>query len=117
MVKRILLVEDNADTAFALSRLLRRSGYEVRVESTAAAARKAADEESFDIVVLDLGLPDGSGLDLFRDLKLRFPLLIGIAISGYAMEEDIRKSYAAGFVEHISKPFIFPHLLEVLSRI
>ena len=67
------------------------------------AGEKLLRAEKFDLVVSDLGLPDGDGRDLMKELHDRDGLS-GIAISGYGMEEDIEKSRAAGFAEHLTKP-------------
>ena len=102
--RRILLVEDHADTARIMQRLLRGFHYDVEWGGTIAAALKLAESSApFDLVVSDLGLPDGSGLDLMRELRDRYGLT-GIALSGYGMEEDVRQSREAGFVEHLTKP-------------
>ncbi len=100
---RILLVEDHVDTARVMRRLLASRGYEVTLACGVQAAMQRAEEGRFDLVVSDLGLPDGSGHDLMRQLKRRYGLK-GIAISGYGMEEDIRKSLDSGFAEHLTKP-------------
>ena len=105
---RILLVEDNADTLRILSRLLERAGCKVTTAQSVSAAMAAAQEvrereEKFDLLISDLGLPDGDGRDIMRELHERDGLS-GIAISGYGMEEDIEKSRAAGFAEHLTKP-------------
>jgi two-component system CheB/CheR fusion protein len=104
---RILLVEDHADTAEAMADLLRDLGHRVTVaccvtEALAAAERHAQDG-GLDLVVSDLGLPDGTGLDLMAKLRGRYGVR-GIALSGYGMEEDVRKSLAAGFERHLTKP-------------
>jgi PAS domain S-box-containing protein len=104
---RILLVEDHADTAEAMADLLRDLGHRVTVaccvtEALAAAERHALDG-GLDLVVSDLGLPDGTGLDLMAKLRGRYGVR-GIALSGYGMEEDVRKSLAAGFERHLTKP-------------
>jgi PAS domain S-box-containing protein len=102
----ILLVEDHADTAEAMADLLRLLGHRVEVAGSVAAALATAEthtEAAFDLVVSDLGLPDGSGLELMRELTRRHGLK-GIAVSGYGMEEDIRKSREAGFERHLTKP-------------
>src|SRR5690606_10974124 len=65
---RLLLVEDHADTARVLARLLERIGHTVRTAGTIAAAREAVKSEPFDVVLCDLGLPDGSGLDLIGEV-------------------------------------------------
>jgi PAS domain S-box-containing protein len=100
----VLLVEDHADTAQAMSDLLSALGHRVTVVGTVAAALDIAGTgEPIDLVVSDLGLPDGNGHDLMRELAGRHGLR-GIALSGYGMEEDIRHSHEAGFEKHLTKP-------------
>lgn len=99
----ILLVEDHPDTAEAMADLLRLSGHEVTVAGSVAAGIAAAEAGAFDLLLSDLGLPDGSGQDLMRELGRRYDLK-GIAISGYGMEEDVRRSREAGFARHLTKP-------------
>src|SRR5205823_4440351 len=112
---RILLVEDNGDTLRVLARLLRTRGYRVATADCVAAALAEADREPFDVLVSDIGLPDGSGLDLMRTLGAERPVL-GIALSGYGMEDDLRKSRDAGFAAHLTKPVDFPVLEETIRR-
>ena len=112
---RILLVEDHADTARAMAMVLNRQGYVVRTADTIAGALRAADAEPFDLIISDLGLPDGSGLDLMRQLTARRPIK-GIAVSGYGMEEDMRQSRDAGFCDHIVKPINLRQLDDVVKR-
>jgi two-component system CheB/CheR fusion protein len=113
---RLLLVEDHADTAKMLMRLLRLDGTDVQWAATVAAAVELASAERFDVVVSDLGLPDGSGHDLIKRL-LRDRPVRGIAMSGYGMEDDIRQSREAGFVEHLVKPVSLPQLREAIRRV
>jgi hypothetical protein len=115
---RLLLVEDHPDTADAMADLLRALGHEVRVAGTVAAglaAAKAALEsgEGIDLVISDLGLPDGTGMDLMRELVARYGLR-GIALSGYGTEEDVRRSLEAGFTRHLTKPVNFQALEAVI---
>ena len=100
---RILLVDDHLDTARAMGRLLKRWGCDVKTADSVASALKVADASQFDILISDIGLPDGSGLDLIRELKNRYPVR-GIAVSGFGMEEDLSSSRRAGFSEHLVKP-------------
>ncbi len=65
---RILLVEDHGDTAWVMTRLLKADGHEVQAAADVATALKRAEEGEFDLLLSDLGLPDGSGLDLMRAL-------------------------------------------------
>ncbi|HYO13989.1 MAG TPA: MASE1 domain-containing protein [Thermoanaerobaculia bacterium] len=103
----ILLVEDHADTAEAMADLLGLLGHQVitagSVAAGLAAAERAWTNGGLDLVVSDLGLPDGSGVDLMRELSGRYGVP-GIALSGYGMEEDIRQSLEAGFSRHLTKP-------------
>jgi len=99
---RILLVEDHEDTNRSLTSLLRRRGYEVKSALTFQSAIKLSAEEEFDVLISDLGLPDGSGIDLIQKLASKPPL--GIALTGFGMEQDIRKSREAGFHHHLVKP-------------
>jgi CheY-like chemotaxis protein len=103
---RILLVEDHDDTARAMADLLELMGHEVTLAGSVTAALAAAEEargRGIDLVVSDLGLPDGSGQDLMREL-IRLYGWKGIALSGYGMEEDVRRSREAGFARHLTKP-------------
>lgn len=104
----ILVVEDHVDTALALTELLRERGYRVTVAGSVKAALAAVAAvqgrtEAISVVVSDLGLPDGSGQDLMRELVKRYSLR-GIALSGYGMEEDVQRSRDAGFDVHLTKP-------------
>ena len=115
---RLLLVEDHPDTAEAMADLLRALGHEVRVAGTVAqglatAAATLEAGESIDLVISDLGLPDGTGMDLMRELVARYGLR-GIALSGYGTEEDVRRSLEAGFTRHLTKPVNFQALEAVI---
>jgi signal transduction histidine kinase/CheY-like chemotaxis protein len=100
---RILLVEDHMDTARAVCRLLRGSGHEVTVASTVNDALGAAAAGQFEILISDLGLPDGSGLELMRQLQTS-PRLKGIALTGYGSDDDAASATRAGFAMHLTKP-------------
>jgi CheY-like chemotaxis protein len=100
---RVLLVEDHEDTNRALTRLLQLRGYHVQSARDVQSALALTESAEFDVLISDLGLPDGSGIDLMRALQTERPLL-GIALTGYGMEEDIRKSRDAGFKHHLVKP-------------
>lgn len=113
---RLMIVEDHADTAEVLSRLLKASGHIVSIATSAADALSLADEHSFDIVISDLGLPDMTGYELMRRIKARYGSK-GIAMSGYGMGEDIRKSEQAGFSAHLIKPVNFDQLEQSIRRV
>jgi signal transduction histidine kinase/DNA-binding response OmpR family regulator len=100
---RILLVEDHEDTNRSLTNLLRRRGYQVQAAHSVKTALDLAATAQFDVLVSDIGLPDGSGIELMRMLHSERPFF-AIALTGYGMEEDIRKSYDGGFDHHLVKP-------------
>jgi len=114
---RILVVEDHVDTSKVMARLLRRSGYHVRTAGTLRAAVESVVREPVDVVISDLGLPDGSGHDLMRHLRASHDGVKGIALSGYGTDEDVRKSHAAGFATHLTKPTDFDRLLETIREL
>lgn len=113
---RILLVEDHSDTATTLSRLLVASGHSVRTARTVEGALRLAKQESFDLLLSDIGLPDATGYDLMRQVSSTHRLP-GIAMSGYGMDDDIRKSREAGFSEHLVKPITYTQLEQALRNL
>jgi signal transduction histidine kinase len=113
---RLLVVEDHADTARMLGKLLGSAGYSVKTATDAAGALDLASRETFDLMVSDIGLPDATGYQLMREIKTRYGIS-GIAMSGYGMDEDVRKSREAGFSDHLVKPISFAQLDEAIHRV
>ena len=87
-------------------------GYRVKTAESVEAALRVAAVEKFDLLVSDIGLPDGSGEDLLRLLREKGHTLPGIALSGYGMEQDMARSHAAGFQVHLVKP-VLPQQLQL----
>jgi PAS domain S-box-containing protein len=114
--RKILLVDDHPDTLLTLAKLLRRWGYAVVTADSVHSALELAAREPFDVLISDLGLGDGSGLDIMRGLRHKDHIR-GIAFSGYGTEEDIRKSHEAGFEDHLVKPVSFEALRAAVQRI
>ena len=117
--RRVLMVDDHADTRAAMRRLLERCGYHVTTADSVEAALRKATDAPVDILISDIGLPDGSGLEIMRHLRDRdgHGPVRGIALSGFGMEEDIRKSREAGFDHHLTKPVTFDRLRSVLLQL
>jgi signal transduction histidine kinase len=113
---RILLVEDHKPTRQALSHLLVRRHFEVVSSPSLAEARIRAGEGKFDLLISDIGLPDGDGYHLMAELRERLGLQ-GIALSGYGMEQDIQRSKEAGFLIHLTKPIHAQTLDAALAKI
>jgi PAS domain S-box-containing protein len=119
---RVLLVEDNRDTADVLRRLLERLGHRVRLAATRADAESvirgghADDADGFDLLISDIGLPDGTGHDVVRALRER-RRTPAVALTGYGMEHDVARSREAGFDEHVTKPVDMAKLESVIRQV
>ena len=113
---RILVVEDHGDTRRVLVKLLESLGCTVTTASSVKEAIAAAETEKFDLLLSDIGLPDGSGLDVMRHFSSRFNIQ-GIALSGFGQDIDLRKSTEAGFSTHLTKPISLQVLEEVIHRL
>ncbi len=113
---RILMVEDHEHTALVMSRLLRRAGHEVIAANNVQSAIDTLRSTKFDLLVSDLGLPDGNGFQVMRELAKRSDAK-GIAVSGYGMEEDVAQSSAAGFSAHLTKPVSADQLTQTIRKV
>jgi CheY-like chemotaxis protein len=111
----ILVVDDSADTLMCLSKLLTMRGHKVQTATTMNLALQVASASELDVLVSDIDLPDGSGLELMAKLRSGSSLA-GIAISGYGSTEDIERSRAAGFAEHLTKPVDFRRLVNAIEQ-
>ena len=113
---RILLVEDHPPTLRVLEKLLRRDGHIVTVASTMDTAVNAGLVGDFDVLVSDLGLPDGTGFEVMEQLR-QSKHIKGIALSGYGMDVDLERSERAGFSRHLIKPIDFALLRQALAEV
>ncbi len=115
---RILVVDDNVDTARGMARLLKLLGNEVRVAHDGPEALELARQARPDFVLLDIGLPGLDGYQVATQLRLeecgRGATII--AVSGYGQDEDKRRSRAAGFDHHLVKPVDFDSLISLIGR-
>jgi PAS domain S-box-containing protein len=100
---KLLLVEDHADTARALVRLLESRGYEVSSVGSVASASQAIERNEFDLFLCDLGLPDGTGFDLIERLRQKRDTP-AVALTGFGMQQDVERAQHAGFDAHLTKP-------------
>jgi two-component system, chemotaxis family, CheB/CheR fusion protein len=113
---RILLVEDHEDTSRVMCHLLRKRHYDVRSAASIGKALEILEQVPVDLLISDIALPDGSGLDLMRQLRERWPIK-GIALSGHGTEIDVSRSKAAGFASHLTKPVDFHKLLAEIREL
>ncbi|HVF70804.1 MAG TPA: ATP-binding protein [Chthoniobacterales bacterium] len=115
---RLLLVEDHDSTREVLSRILQRSGHQVHGAGTGAEAVELLKSAGpFDAVISDLGLPDRNGFELLAEIRAIQPELPAIALSGYGMDEDVKRAKQAGFIAHLVKPVPFDQLRALLDHI
>jgi CheY-like chemotaxis protein len=113
---RLLVVEDHVDSAELLAELLEHHGHTVRVATTVSDAMAIANEQTFDVVVSDVGLPDASGYDLMEQLRDRYAMK-GIAMTGSGRASDIEAGRAAGFAMHLTKPVSLSRLQQALEEL
>jgi two-component system CheB/CheR fusion protein len=113
---RILMVEDHDHTALVMSRLLQRAGHEVLTANSVKSALAVLRSTKIDLLVSDLGLPDGNGFQVMRELA-KSSEAKGIAVSGYGMDEDLAQSSAAGFSAHLTKPISAEQLHRAIEEV
>jgi CheY-like chemotaxis protein len=112
----ILVVDDHSDTAECMGRLLRLSGYDVRTAGGYREAIAAGQEDHFDLLLCDIGLPDGDGCRLLEELRARYPLP-AIAVTGHVFLADRERTFDAGFAAHVCKPVNFNVLLKLIEQV
>lgn len=110
--KLILLIEDNEQIMDGNRRLLKRQGYETAAALTLAEARLLVESRRPDAIILDIMLPDGSGLDFMRELRdsenYGIPILL---LTGLTTKEDIVRGLTVGGDDYLTKPYDFSELL------
>jgi CheY-like chemotaxis protein len=113
--RRILVADDNVDSAESVSMLLKLSGHEVHLAHTGADALEAAERVRPDIGIFDIGMPDLSGYEVAERIRHEAwgENITLIAVTGWGQESDKRRALAAGFDHHLTKP-VDPEELELL---
>jgi PAS domain S-box-containing protein len=114
-VLNILLIEDHEDTAEVMSQLMRAGGHEVAVAGSVAGALALTASNAFDLVVSDIGLPDGSGIDFIRAFRAQ-STAPAVALTGFGTDDDVRRSVEAGFTAHLTKPVNFEQLERLIEE-
>lgn len=115
MPLRIFIVEDNVETLNAVKAFLERRGHEVVGVTLMEEALVRLLAESWDVLIADIGLPDGDGWELMRRLQ-KHPPRFSVAMSGYGTPADIAHSKSVGFHLHLVKPFKFAQIDAVLAE-
>ncbi len=113
---RVLLVEDHRDTRRMLSRLLTHFGHQVLTADNVRSALDIVGSGEIDVLVCDIGLPDGSGYEVVSQTRRARPIK-AVALTGFGTEEDLRRSKEAGFDFHLVKPVDFHELQTILDKL
>ena len=117
--RRILVIEDNSDSAEVLQTFLEINGHEITVKANADEGLKAAQAAVPDVIICDISLSgDLDGYDVAQEIRRRDELksIFLIALSGFGRPEDKEKSKSAGFNEHLTKPTDFDALIELINN-
>ncbi len=116
---RVMVVDDNEDAAAMLAMLLDASGHQVVVAHSSSQALERAREESPQVCLLDIGLPEMDGNELAKQLRARPETATSllIAVTGYGQERDRDKALAVGFDHHLVKPVDSQKLYSILAGI
>jgi len=114
--KMILLIEDNKKVQEFNKPLLEDSGFTVETAMTLAEARELVKRAIPDAIVLDIGMPDGSGLDFLRELRQtsKIPVLL---LTGYGEDDDVVVGFESGCNDYLTKPYTFGVLLVRLKNL
>lgn len=113
---QLLVVDDHADELFALAKLLRFAGYDVKTADGCQSAIEVAERNRIDLVLCDVGLWDGDGCDLFQELRMKYDLE-GIAVTGFGGKDDVQRCLDANFRSHVLKPVVFDNLLNCIADV
>jgi CheY-like chemotaxis protein len=112
----ILVVEDHADSAQALVRLLAAEGHRVSHADGYASAIDLARGQRYDLMLCDIGLPDGDGCDLLREVRSLYHLP-AVALTGFGMPDDTARCRDAGFDTHMLKPVTAERVIAAVKRL
>jgi DNA-binding response OmpR family regulator len=111
--RRLLLVDDHADTLRVMARILRSMGFAVETAVDVATAVEKGSAQRFDLLISDLGLPDGSGVDVLK----RIGPMAAITVSGFGTPEDRARTREAGFARHLVKPIDVDELQRTIDSV
>jgi DNA-binding NtrC family response regulator len=112
---RVLLVDDDRDMANLMSRLLTMDGYDVSIAGGVAEALHLVRATPFDVMLSDIQLPDGDGIQLISQVR-QFSQMPAIIVSGHGDDETLRRTRAAGFCAHLVKPATVEDICATISR-
>jgi PAS domain S-box-containing protein len=110
----VLLIEDHVDTAEVMAQLISGMSHHVTVVGRVDDALAATQSATYDLIVSDVGLPDGTGLDFIKAFREHSDVP-AVALTGFGTDEDVRRCLAAGFTSHLTKPVNFAQLEQLIE--
>jgi signal transduction histidine kinase len=113
---RILIVDDDASAGRTMDLVLKRRGYETEIATTGREALDKVDRTAFEVVFLDINLPDMSGTELLAPLKKRHPDVVAIILTAYASTESAVSALNEGAYAYITKPFSMDSVLAMVRQ-
>ena len=115
-MKPIWIIDDDRSIRWVFEKALTREGLAFKSFSTTSAALAALDHEPPQVVVSDIRMPAGSGLDLLKELKARYPDLPVIIMTAYSDLESAVAAFQGGAYEYLPKPFDVDHAIDLVRR-
>ena len=116
MPGKILIAEDEFDIRFMLEQLLRLEGFEVRGVGDGRKALNALAEEEFDLLILDIMMPELDGYGVLKELDpSRLKKMKIVILSAKATEEDILRGYSIGAAQYVTKPFDNEYIIDIVK--
>ena len=116
--RRVLVADDNPDTADVLSMLIREMGHDTHTAYNGREAVETAERVHADAAILDIGMPEMNGFDVARSIRAQSwgKEMILVALTGWGQDEDKRQAAAAGFDHHLTKPAGYEDLVRLLGE-
>jgi DNA-binding NtrC family response regulator len=112
----VLLVDDEVEFATTLAKVLRRRGLEVQVANGSQEALRLVSKENFQVVLLDVKMPEKDGLTLFKEVREISPHTSVILMTGHISPEEERSGRSVGAFAYLLKPYPIPDLVELIQK-
>jgi CheY-like chemotaxis protein len=113
---KVLIIEDHEDTAILMTQMLNEMGHSIVKANSVASAVEILTRDKIDLIISDIGLPDGNGVSLIYAVR-QFCDVPAIAITGYGTREDVERCLNAGFDKHITKPVVYELLGQTIAEV
>src|SRR6202022_1273244 len=116
-MKKVLIVDDDRATSAGMADVIEEWGYEAEVADTLKAGGASVSKMVPDVAIVDLKLPDGSGLDLLHKIKESYPDVSVVILTGHATVDSAVKALKVGAEDYVTKPVDLPRLQVILKTV